>query len=258
MSTTTIGSLLRSSQAHCQQLCEKETLRYGIAFHCPAYPRLGEVNQYREVLLDGPHDAAAAWAEAEAFFAAQGLACLGVAPAMAQSPDPFDDVLRPAGFERREYAAFVLTQWPEGEPDPAVRVLPARAMRAAFRRTFEHDAVTPDPHAYADASESRLDDPPYDMFVATVDGQPVGRCALYQVGDLARVMELRTIAHPSEAAATDALLHHALGLARRLAMRNVIAQVDVRNHALLAAVRRAGFQDDGAIVEFQREAAKSR
>lgn len=252
MSTTTIGSLLRTSQAHCQQLCEKSTLRFGIAFHAPAYPTVGEVNQYREVLLDSPADAAAAWREADEFFRGCGLACLRVAPAMDQSPDSLDEALHPAGFQRRSYAALVLTRWPEGDADPAVRVLPARAMRAAFRRTFD---ATADAAAAAEASEARLDDPPFDMFVSVVDGVPTGRCALYQVGDLARLMDLHTVAHPAAEVSAAALLHHALGLARRLAMRHVIGQVDTSRTAALRAFEQAGFERDGTIVEFERAPA---
>ena len=52
MERSTVGSLLRTTQALCGQLCEKETLTHGIAYTCARYPNLSEVNQFREVVVE--------------------------------------------------------------------------------------------------------------------------------------------------------------------------------------------------------------
>jgi N-acetylglutamate synthase-like GNAT family acetyltransferase len=150
---------------------------------------------------------------------------------------------------------MVLVNWVDIEAAHDVRVLPARAMRAALRKTFlEADLPCPNEirRLRADACEERLDDPQFDMFVAVVNGQPAGRCALYQVGDIARLTDLAVPAPFARRGVAAALAASVLTLARRLAVPNVCLQVDSSDAARRAWFESVGFAADGSFVEFTR------
>lgn len=259
--TPTVDSLLRATQAYCTQLCEKETLQFGIAYYCPRFPVAPALNQFREVIVENEEDAPRAIEEAEHFFRQNGLTLRRWAPATGSGSDAVTALLTERGFVLRESQAMGLTEWPDRQPPQNVRVLPARAMRAAFRSIVEADLArieAPHRQARLEIAEERLDDPHYDAFVAMIDKKPAGAITLYQVGDFARVMDLR-IAPPSGSAgangsieASDALLAHALALAKRLTMRRVLAQVPTADAHALALYQRSGFETDGRIVEFER------
>ncbi len=256
MERTTVGSLLRSTQAFCIQLCDKHTLDFGIAYHCARFADLPEVNQYREVIATEPAEVAAAFDEAERCFRDEGLSCHSWAPADGQATGALADFLAEHGYARRNFTVLRLAEWVDLAPDESVRVLPARAMRTVFRETYLH-AETPADLAgrtqLADAYTERLDDPQFDMFVALVDKQPAGRCALYQVGDIARIMAMSVLPGMADRGVERALLAPLLALAKRLAMRNVCTLIDAGDEAHAVMFREAGFVEDGTIVEFHRD-----
>lgn len=249
---STVGSLLRCTQAYCQQICDKETLQYGIVFASPRFPLLPELNQFREVTAGSREQIVAATEEGLDWFAARKQPCLTFAPAMGQPTADLELALLAHGFKPKRLAALRLTRWADLTVPAHLRVLPARAMRSAFRESILADREIPEAwrESSADAFAERLDDAALDAFVALMDGKPVGRCSLYQVGDLARVMDF--VVPPSfHAQGVDtALLHHALVLARRLAIKHVLTQVDAQRTERLHWLQQFGFERDGEIVEF--------
>lgn len=260
--TPTVDSILRATQAYCVQLCEKQTLKFGIAYHCPRFPSAAALNQFREVIVENDADAERAVAEAEQFFTENGVTLRRWAPATGARSDAVEELLTKRGFVRRESHAMGLAEWPDPQPVENVRVLPARAMRAAFRSIVEADLEridAPNRHARLEIAEERLDDPHYDAFVALIDKTPAGAITLYQVGDFARVMDLRIAdasspggANGSSMEAGEALLAHALALAKRLTMRRVLVQVRTDDADAIALYQRSGFETDGRIVEYER------
>ncbi len=254
MQHSTTGSILRSTQALCDQLCEKKTLEYGIAYGSKRFAALPEANQFREVIAEDPDKLADAFAEAQDWFRGQGLVCLRWAPADGQATPQFSAFLEGRKFRARTFAAMRLTRWPKVEETGAVRILHARAVRKALRQTFLQAASPASKtmrELQADACEERLDDPQFDLFVALVDGQAVGRCALFQVGDIARVMEHEVLPGFDDRGVDRALLNHVVGLAKRLGMHSIVAQADNADAAQLAKLEQAGFAVDGTIVEFE-------
>jgi len=235
---STVGSLLRCTQSFCQQICDKDTLQYGIAFSSPRFPLLSEANQFREVTVESREQILAAMDEGLQWFAARNLSCQIVAPAIGQSVADFELLLTPHGFTSRHFTALRLTRWTDLPAPANVRVLPARAMRAVTAESYLQDTEIP-PIQRASAAEAfaeRLDDAALDAFVALVEGKVAGRCALYQVGDLARVMDLVVLGPFHEMDVEAALL----------------TQVDANRADRLAWLVKAGFEEDGDIIEFLR------
>ena len=256
MDCTTVRSLLRSTQAYCSELCEKETLEYGIAYYCRRFAALPEANQFREVLIDDRSRIQEAFEQAEAWFQRRGLFCHRWAPVEGRATTELSDFLTQQGFMVRRSAAMALARWVEQDTPEQVRILPARAMREAYRGTFIHAHAPGSPatrELLAEASLERLDDPQLDMVVTLWDKQPVGRCGLYQVGDIARVMSLSVLPAFAGRGVEQALLAHVLALARRLTMRHIFVQVDETDAPRRILLEEAGFVADGEIVEFERD-----
>ena len=255
MERTTVGSLLRSTQAFCSELCEKETLDYGIAYYNPRFAALPEANQFREVLIEDPARIPEAFQQTEAWFRKRGLFCHRWCPAGGGETTELGEFLGEQGLHRRKHIAMALDRWVDQKAPERVRILPARAMRAAYRETFSHSDALGSPairELLADASLERLDDPQLDMVVALWDKEPVGRCGLYQVGDIARVMGLSVLPASAGRGIERALLAHVLAFAKRLTMRTVLVQIDETDRAGRTILEEAGFVCDGDIVEFER------
>src|SRR3990172_8473514 len=98
MDRTTVGSLLRSTQAYCSELCEKETLEYGIAYYNPRFSLLPEANQFREVLIEDLARIAEAFEQTEKWFRQQEMFCHRWAPAEGRGTDELADFLTQHGF----------------------------------------------------------------------------------------------------------------------------------------------------------------
>ncbi len=267
MQRSTIGAVLRSNQAFYEQITERETLRYGIAFYSVAFAALPEANQFREVVIQAPGEIPAAFEAAEAFYAQQNLTCRRWAPADGSRIPGLAEFLADRGFVERVCDAMTLAEWVEIEKSADVRVLPARALRTAFRATFndpspkrKRGTFQPSPDregglpasSRADAYQERLDDPHMDMLVATVGDQPAGRCGLYQVGDIGRVIDLHVLGGFEGRGVGRSLLAHAIALAKRLALPVICTQVPQSDADSRRFYENAGFQVDGSIVEYER------
>mgnify|MGYP002625504842 CR=1 FL=1 len=236
------------------QLCEKETLDFGIAFYSSDFAALPEANQFREVCIEDEVRIPTAFDQAESWFTKHGLTCHKWAPAQGMASDQLSGFLQARGFARCAFQVVALREWVEFDETPDVRILPARAMRQAFRDTFSRSASAPTPEQtlVAQAAELRLDDPQFDMYVAVVDRQPAGRGALYQIGDIARVVDLDVLPGFEFKGVENALLAHIVAMAKRLQFRTVLAQIPTADAQRAAWFRRAGFGPDGEIVEFGR------
>ena len=211
-----------SERALAEQIAEWEALEFGVAFTSPRFPLLPEANQLREVWL-AEIDGEAAWQRAEAFYTDRGLTCRAWTPASGQSSEPVESLLSANGWKRDETKIFALADWnaaPSATPT-IVRVLPARAMRKAYRATF--DESTEEGRQSAEAAMERLNDPDLDAFVAMQDGKPAGRLSYFSVGDIARLTDLHIIKGLDSNQVGANLLDHALQLARRLAPKAVVA-----------------------------------
>ncbi|MHC4698423.1 MAG: GNAT family N-acetyltransferase [Planctomycetota bacterium] len=258
MERSTVGCLLRTTQALCSQLCEKWTLEYGIACYSDRFANLPEANQFREVVAERPSEVQDAFDQAEEWFQRRNLTCHRWAPADGQPSDALADFLTDHGFKQRRLIAMSLAKWVEIESSPDIRIVPTRAVRAAYRSTFiqaDSPASQSMRELTADAYCERLDDPQYDAFVALVDNKPAGRCTLYQVGDIARVMDLCVMSAFADRKVDATLVAHVLAMAKRLAMRNIVTLLDDDDPRGVEWFEEVGFVCDGEIIEFERSAS---
>jgi len=248
-----VSSTMRSNQAYCGQLAQKQVLDWGVAYCSPTWAGLAEANQFREVVVADADSAEQACAAVEAYYRGQGARCRRWAPAAGQDAEPLAGVLAGHGFRRRETSILALERWPEPCQGPGPRILPARAMRQAYRATFGPSTDPGGAEVYADAAVERLDDASLDAFVALQGDRPLGRAALLQVGDIGRVVGIAVLPHARRRGVGTALLHHVLKLARRLAVRTVCAQVDAEPAGPLGFLERLGFAVVGRATEFDAE-----
>ena len=240
------SAVRRADQVFSEQVGDKVTLECGIAFFDAGYPDSAQDNALREVWVEEADAMPAAWAEVEQFYADRSLECYGWVPALGQSVSVIEPFLLDQGLHKHTLAAMGLSDWPALAGDSEVRVLPARAMRKAFR-TLHHDDQA------ADIEERRLDYAHFDVFVAIVDGQPAGRCGLLQVGEIADVRDLYVSPAFRRRRVATTLVAHALEMARRLMMKSVCGKIEIENTDALALFKSCGFDRHGEVVEFWRD-----
>ncbi|MCG3127175.1 MAG: hypothetical protein CHACPFDD_02033 [Phycisphaerae bacterium] len=246
-------SAVRTSQrAYDEQVGEAETLDCGVAHFSEAYPELPECNFVSEVLLANAATPAEAVAEIQRFYSGRGLCCRRWVPAAEQPPELLAALLEPIGLRPRVSTALLLKPDECGAAHPAVRIVPARAMRRACGAIFEQALGRGDS---ADAARvavalERLGQPSYDGFVALRDDAPAGFVAVHQVGEIGRVRELFVCGEHRRGGVGRTLVGYAVATARRWALHPICAAVPSGDEASSAAYRRAGFVAGGELVEF--------
>jgi ribosomal protein S18 acetylase RimI-like enzyme len=248
------GSILRTNQAFCELVSTKTTLDFGIAFAAPQFATVGECNQFREVWVESPEEAIQALAQADAHFADAGVACNRWAIAEDQKPETIEPILIDAGFRRDDRVAMALDGWPSAsDPNDKYRVLPARAMRAAFAEVCGQRASETEGDARVEADHERLDDHRLDAFVLMDGKVPTGICSLFQVGDIGRIIDLFVVESLRRKRAGTEMANHLITLARRLTVSVVCLEVRESNEHAIAFLKQCGFVEAGRLVEFVRD-----
>jgi hypothetical protein len=144
--------------------------------------------------LDG-QSLADAFDEVEALYRSRGLQCYRWVPAAGEPTEPIETFLTGRNFHPARELAMILTSEVQIPIRDDIRIAPARAMRKALREIKLSDTryeVSKRP-MLADAKNERLDDPQYDMFVATVNGTPAATGTLFQVGDIGSIQDVFVI-----------------------------------------------------------------
>lgn len=255
MQLSTRSAVARSTQAYCALISEAESLSCGVAFRCQRFPQLSEGNQIREVIVSSADEALIAFEAVDGYFASFDLECHRWAPTIDADPAILETLLVPRGFVRQHGQAMLLKEWPAANDHRDLRILPARPMRDAYQATYV-DAVLAfpnDPDTVAEAALDRLDEASLDMFVAVLDGKPVGRGGLFMVGDIGRVVDVAVLPEWRGQGVGTAVMRHLLMLAKRLMPRIVCAAIDSDNPASLALLNGCGLVADGEMVEFHRK-----
>ncbi len=253
-----VSAVRRADQAFCGQVAQTDALDWGVAFYSGVFPLSADANQFREVQL-GAASIGDVFESVERYYSQRNLTCRRWVPALGESAELFDAFFSARGWVRRERVALGLVDWPAaGTGDKGVRIVPARAMRKAFRATF-FDAGDPGwddetRGAFADEAEERLNDSNYDVFVATVDDRPAGRVGYHEVGDIAAIRDLSIMAEFRGRGVGGALMGHVIGLAKRLGPRIVVASRQREDTAVQHCFDKHGFREFGVSAEYERAA----
>jgi ribosomal protein S18 acetylase RimI-like enzyme len=248
-----IAAVRRSDRAWCKQVCQWETLPFGVAYYSTRFVSLADANQLRDVWL-AELDGAAAYEQAEAFYQQRGAKCQVWVPAGAQPVEPVEALLTKRGWRRAELTVMSLARRDAANAPPDVRILPARAMRRAYRATFaaERGATEASEAQSAEAAEERLNDANYDAFVAMVEQQPVGRIGYLEAGDIARLVDLWVLPEFRRRGVGAAMIARFVRIARRLSPRWVVASVAADDQATRGLLEKCGFATGGVTTEFHR------
>jgi GNAT superfamily N-acetyltransferase len=253
-SDAVLAAVARSDQAYARQLTEREPFDFGVAYRCADYPQLPDANQCREVLFGStPPDVVLK--QITDHYQAHQLRCLRWVAAADQPDEALGDLLRPHGYRRREFLAMGLARQVNVPGRDEVRIVPARAMRAALSEVlmanerFAESVCT----MRAEALGDRLDDPRLEVFVALLDDRPAGCAGLMEVGDIGRIKELFVAPGCRRTGVGRSLLRHVLRLTRRLALQQVCLQISADSTVAIALFEQCGFEPAGTLVQFDVE-----
>ena len=247
-----LSAVRRTEQVYWEQICEWESLEYGVAFSCPRYPDLAGAQQLRDVWLaelDGP----AAFDRAEQYYADRNLTCAVWSPASGQATEPVEAVMNVKGWRREDIVALSLADIDKGPGELELeghRVLPARAMRRAYLAYLE--SRHPGRQQECDAAFDRLDDANYELLLAVRSGDVVGAIAYHEVGEVARLREFSRSSDADESAVRRLLMAHFLLRARRLSPRAVVAGCSESAPQEIQFLEECGFAQAGKLPQFHR------
>ncbi len=246
-----LNAARRSEQSLCEQIAQWESLEYGVAFVSSQFPDSPAGNQLRDVWLADTNPATA-FNRAEAYYAERGLICRRWTPASGQDVAPLDALLLPKGWRRKNLLAMGLTgrETFDSPVDPALRILPARAMPKAYRQVLAECGEKE--VSGIEIGVERLNDSRYEAFVAMTDDGPVGRAAYLEAGDIARLADLCVTPHGISRGADIALGAHFLTLARRLLPRITVACINEDDDAARSFFEKCGFTVAGTLAQFDR------
>ena len=244
----------RTEQVWWEQICEWESLDYGVAFTCKRYPSLSEAQQLRDVWLA---DIAGrdAFDRADSYFSERGLTCSIWTPASGQEDAPVDALLAEKGWRRESIVALGLAnadQCPVELEHEGVRILPARAMRRAYRAFLE--TIHAGDEDACNAAFDRLDDASYEVLLAVRSGAAVGRIGYHEVGEFARLRDFSIASDSDETDIRRLLIAHFLLRARRLSPRVLVACCPASATDDFAFLTECGFAEGGRLLRFRRPA----
>jgi GNAT superfamily N-acetyltransferase len=243
-----VSAVRRSDEAWCAQLATAEPLDFGVAYAAVEHPDVAGASQLRDVWL-AETSAESAYAQAEAYFSERGLRCDRWVPASGQAVDPVEGLLASKGWRRVEAVTGALMDWEATSrfAGGSIKVLPARAMKRAYRSTFEGE-----PEANTAAGVDRLNDAKFDGYVALCDGAPAGRAACLEVGDIARLADLFVIPEFRRRGVGGALAAHFVQIARRISPRAAVTACAANDAGARAFVERCGFACGPKLAAFER------
>lgn len=251
-----LAAARRAERAWAEQVCEWEALDFGVAYTSAKYPTLAESAQLRDAWI-ADADPNEIYDRCESHFRDRNLTCRQWTPASGQDVDVVASLLAAKGWLRSDRLALGLVSLQsaiESAPadNPAVRILPARAMRRAYRELIAAEST--DDSAAIDAAIDRLDDANFESVIAQIDGRPAGRIAYFEVGDIGCLADFHLHPDFKDSLAAGSLIAHFLHTARRLSPRTIVACIDDTDTAKQAILERHGFAAAGHLPRFLRNA----
>jgi GNAT superfamily N-acetyltransferase len=174
-------------------LAQATPLQSGSALTNPSLPNVPAANRMLEGMIPAGSSAEQALVEVAAHFADRGVRCQEWWLNQAQRNDALSATLLAAGYVPRAIEVFVLPS-PARPADPIGPQLSVYSARAGLRhaRSVIEEMTAQWPHAdgETEAMLLHLDDPHYELLLASESGEPVGMVGVFAAGDIGRIERL--------------------------------------------------------------------
>lgn len=254
-----LAQVARTDLIWSEAVAEQEILDCGLAIFNADYPQLAEVNQVREVALEGKVSISPqqAWDEVAAFFDARSLSPLRWSTSVRLMGGELGEFLAGKGYARRTAVAMIRDANVRTEIDESIQLLPGRAAPQGFAALMaERFATDPRRDARLALAREHLADTRLEMLIARVDDQPAGCAGVLTVGDVGRVRGL----YVAEAFAdrrewiASTLMGHILELGYRYQFSTLCGLVESDDASRIEFYRACGFAPVGELEYFQKDA----
>jgi GNAT superfamily N-acetyltransferase len=236
----------------CQQIAEQTALDVGTALVNASMPDVLDANVVFDAALPDGVAPAAAVAEADAHFHANGSRVrkwVTNPSAPQERTAPLVEQLIAAGFARRTYDIMHLS----GPPARGVaevgglRIIPARA---SFRhaRELAVEAAVPLTPQLADAFVAHLEDPQTDGLLALKENEAAAYVTVLTVGEIGCITELYVSARFRRQGIGRTMMSRALEICARSVFKHVFLSCEPTNAAAVVLYRELGFEKIGDFV----------
>ncbi|MCG3178644.1 MAG: hypothetical protein BIFFINMI_00972 [Phycisphaerae bacterium] len=254
-----LAQVARSELVAAEAVAASRILDCGVALYNEAWPRLPEINQVREVALEGkvsipPQQA---WDEVTAFYAERKLTPLRWSASVRLTGRGLGEFLAGHGYERRTQVAMVRPSGvltPDWQP-VEMQVLPARAAPRGYAE-LSAERFADDPHgdARAAVARARVNDTRLTMLVARIDEQAAACCGVLSLGDVGRVRGLyvaRAFADRADPIALT-LIGKIIELGYRYQFATFCCLLEESDAVGQSLYRRCGFEPVGELVYHEK------
>ena len=254
-SPETLVRLYHRTELHwVRHVGEEAQLDVGTAFTNPALP-LREANLVLDAALPEGVSPEAAYAEAEAHFAARGARCLSwiLNPsAPREQTRPLVEVLGAHGWRRWPLDVLYLAGRPAGAVAEVggLTIIPSRASFRHARSLAEQVAAEWREPPLADALMQHLDDPHFDAVLALRDGEAVAGVGVLAVGEVGRIAYPFVTPALRRQGIGRTMMSRALEICARSLFKHVMLGVAPNNPEAIAMYGGLGFRKIGEVQEY--------
>ncbi|HYO10027.1 MAG TPA: GNAT family N-acetyltransferase [Tepidisphaeraceae bacterium] len=230
-----------------RQAAEETPLECGSAFTNPLLPKIYDSNCMLQASIPEGSTAAAAVAEADAFFTSRGARCFkwmlntAVPPPRTQ---PLAEHLLSLGFTAETYDLMYLGGRPTRAIDEAagLQIIPGRASFRHARELFQESAARWNEPQVVEAAMLHVEDPQTDSLLALKDGSAAGLVLVLIDGELGCIEDLYVAERFRRQGVGRTLMSRALEICARSLLKHVFVNVDPTNAPAAALYERCGFR----------------
>ena len=239
-----------------RSLGEETQLDVGAAFTNAALPAVGDANLVMDAAVPPGTSAPEALAEAEAHFAAAGVACrqwVMNPAAPAERVAPLVGLITSRGWRPKPYDIMHLAGRPPGPVREAagLTIIPARASFRHARRLAEEAAACRGEPQLADASMLPLDDPHWDVQIALREGRVVARAGVLAVGEIGRIEPVFVAEDCRRQGIGRTMMSRVLETCARSLFRHVMLSVTPEEREAIELYSGLGFRKIGQLVAYR-------
>src|SRR5688500_11890073 len=236
---------------------EETPLDVGAAFTTAALPAVWDANMIKDAAVPPGTSAEDALAEAEAHFAAAGVACRQWVMNPAAPPErvaPLVELLTSRGWRPKPYDIMHLAGRPPGpvREVSGLTIIPARASFRHARQLAEAAVGCCGEPQIAEASMLPLDDPHWDLQIALRDGRAVARAGVLAVGEIGRIEHVFVAEDSRRQGIGRTMMSRVLETCARSLFRHVMLSVMPDEQGAIELYSGLGFRKIGQLVAYRQ------